>query len=266
MLSHARNTDHDGYQVFCEEDGTFGAAFLVGSNGTEQTLKVSVGEFVSDDDKIVLAVEPESAAGKALSPVTFRDPNGQIGLRLSFPSASPATEPAASSAIRNNTQWKLSEGGSLWFEANDGNWRRGGRISPNQDDMDLEYWWQNNEQGIKHASPTFLIDLRGTTFEDPERERTWILTAGGWQKADAVTGRTVTGPGAIAVVSACGTRILCMAWPRANDVISGQDLGVALQPVHFPLNRRYHIRGKVYLLEGNLEILKDRIGRETTIF
>ncbi len=43
LLSHARNTDHDGYQVFSEANGTFGAVFLVGSDENEQTLRVSVG-------------------------------------------------------------------------------------------------------------------------------------------------------------------------------------------------------------------------------
>ena len=38
-------------------------------------------------------------------------------------------------------------------------------------------------------------------------------------------------------------------------MITGEDMGIALQPVRFPLSKRYHIRGKVYLIEADLEIL-----------
>jgi len=257
LLSHARNTDHDGYQVFSEEDGTFGAVFLVGSDRNEQTLKVSAGVPVSEDRKIVLSVETELAGDQSPPRVTFLDPVENLDLRLSFPIGARGT--------RGAVPWKSSEGGSLWFEANEGNWRRGGRISPNQDDMDLEYWWQNGEGGIEHRAPEFLIDLEGTPFEDTERGRTWFLTAEGWEKVGGERD-TVSGSGVVAVVSANGKRILCMAWPRAERVIVGRNMGVAIEPVRFPTSKRYHIRGKVYLIEGDLEILEDRIRKETTVF
>ena len=57
-----------------------------------------------------------------------------------------------------------------------------------------------------------------------------------------------------------------MAWPRAERVIVGRNMGIAIEPVRFPTSKRYHIRGKVYLIEGDLEILEDRIRKETTVF
>lgn len=266
LLSHARNTDHDGYQVFSEQAGKFGAVFLVGSDNSEQTLRVSVGNVVPDDVKITLNAGTESTADQAPPPVTFLTPEGNVALTLAFPQASPAQNAAHSTETPSAIHWKSSEGGSLWFEADEGNWRRGGRINPNQDDMDLEYWWQNGEAAIEHTAPQFLIDRKGTPFEDPENQRTWILTAGGWQKPNAETEQAELGAGVIAVVSDAGNKILCIAWPKAGNIIAGKDMGVALQPVPVPPSKRYHVRGKVYLIEGDLEILKDRICKETTIF
>ena len=257
LLSHARNTDHDGYQVFSEKDGTFGAVFLVGSDEGEQTLRASAGTVVPEVNKIALSADTELIADQSPSPVMFLDPVENLALRLSFP--------PESNGSRTAVRWKSSEGGSLWFEANEGNWHRGGRISPNQDDMDLEYWWQNGEDGIDHQAPEFLIDLKGTPFEDSDRQRTWILTPEGWLRENAQSNAAL-GSGAVAVVSTSGKRILCMAWPRAERTIAGTDMGVALRPVRVPLDKRYHVRGKIYLIDGDLDVLEDRIRKEMPIF
>ncbi len=255
LLAHARNTDHDGYQVFCDEENTFGAVFLVGSDATEQTLKVSVGEVVGQGDKISAEMDA-SDVGMVPPAVALLGPKAADRLRLIYP--------RVDSSKGSIVKWKSSEGGSLWFKAAEGSRTSGGRVTPNQEDVDLEYWWQNDAKG---ASPRFMLDLKGTSFEDPKGERTRVLTAEGWRKIDATKGR-VAGTGVVAVTSTDGKQILCMAWPKASGVVAGTDLkiGVTLQPARFPANRRYHIRGKIYLLDSDLEILKDRIGKEMSIF
>ncbi len=59
-----------------------------------------------------------------------------------------------------------------------------------------------------------------------------------------------------------------MAWPKASGVVAkgGLQIGVTLEPITFGLDRRYHVRGKVYLLQGDLESLSDRIRKETAVF
>ncbi len=246
LLSHARNTAHDGYQVFAEEDGTFGAVFLVYSDETEQTLKVSAGVSVEE--------EPQIALKFLESGVAF---SGIDGLKLVYPE----TESGKS------LNWISSEGNSLWFESREEMWSRGGRVSPNQEDLDLEYWWQNNREDMTHLPPEFKLELEGTPFVDPEGERTWLLKDGEWIKAPGSMVLDQAGKTAVAVASETGDEILCMAWPKAHGVTfeSGSSIGISLEPVDFSLRHRYHIRGKLYLLQADLDVLKDRINKEITV-
>ena len=162
-------------------------------------------------------------------------------------------------------RWKESEGNSLWFESREEGWLRGGRINPNQDDLDLEYWWQNSREGVVHDPPGFIMETAGTAFEDPEGERTWILTGGEWKQAQGKGVSETSGTAAIALADAAGERFLCMAWPRSARIHYGQSSpGIAIDPVEFSMGHRYHIRGKIFIVEGSLEVLKDRIDKEIT--
>ena len=153
LLSHARNTDHDGYQVFCDEDGSFGAVFLVAADDREQLLKVSAGDVVSDGQKINLEIDETADGDIGLPPVAILDPQRDIKLRLLFPETDRGNGKADAAVINKRLQWKSSEGSSRWFESNERSWRRGGRLNPHQEDIDLEYWWQNSEQVMENGAP-----------------------------------------------------------------------------------------------------------------
>jgi len=246
LLSHARNSAFDGYQVFAQEGGSFGAVFLVYSDELEQTLKVSVGEALNEQPQIEVE---QLDHGVALS--------GSSELKLIYP----VTE------SDKKLNWRSSEGNSIWFESREGDWSRGGRISPNQTDLDLEYWWQNRAEGISHSPPVFKLELSGTPFSDHSGERTWVLKDGKWSKATGNYFLDQAGKAAIAVVSEMGDEILCLAWPKAHGVIidPAAGIGIALEPLEFSLRHRYHVRGKVYLVKGKLEALRDRINKEITV-
>ena len=140
------------------------------------------------------------------------------------------------------------------------NWERGGRITPNEDDLDLEYWWQVGEDGQSVPAPRIAVDLSGTSFEDTGRKRSWILAEGKW------TQRAHKGD-AIAVISKDGKSCFAMAWPNSQAIIAEKNglTGLELEPRTFPPKRRYHLRGKIYLMQGDLESLKQRIIRETAV-
>ncbi|MFY0651797.1 MAG: hypothetical protein JXQ96_07170 [Cyclobacteriaceae bacterium] len=284
LLSHARNTVNDGYQVFSEEGGTYGAVFLVPSNSEKQTLKVSSESNVGEREKIHIDVTSQQIDGRSTQSLVIGATNGGNFPCLQFPTV-------ASGSLLD---WKFSEGNSLWFESDEGSWKRGGRVNPNQTDIDLEYWWQilidaNKMEEIKASlesstgnkkdllkrmldgiesrvdieEPFFELDLAGTQFEDTNKERTWRLTSTGWEK---VENGKAQGLGIIAVQSSVDDKILCLAWTNASGITSSNSkVGVSLKAAEFGLDKRYHVRGKIYLIDNSLEVLKDRVLKELNI-
>jgi len=254
LLSHARNSVHDGYQVFCEEGGTFGAVFLVHSNEQKQQLRASAGEFVAFKPKIPLEVpSPESlfASKPAVSVVANGD---RVTLCL------PGAHARDQSVFKQSVIWQKSEGNSLWFETNELGFKRGARISPNEEDLDLEYWWQNKSTDTLHPEPVFTLDTTGSAFADTDGSRSWVLTAQGWVRTQVQR----EGACAIAVQSIDGTKILAMAWNTATGATAGKQPGVTLRPVS-TIGKRRHVRGKIYLMDAGLDVIADRIRKEMTV-
>lgn len=250
LLSHARNTAHDGYQVFAEEGGTFGAVFLVHSNERAQRLRVTAGNPVTLNPKITLS---QGAAESSHLPRISLGSGFETDLvTLGFPESQGTSG--------QTVTWQASEGQSLWFHASEPDWERGGRISPNEEDMDLEYWWQNRKSESLHPEPAFFMETAGSEFEDPDGRRTWALTAQGWKTVQGFC----EGADAIAVQSSCTGRVLAMAWNHARGVFAGPTPGVTLEAISI-LNKRIHRRGKVYLMDADLDVLKDRIRKELNI-
>ncbi len=286
LLSHARNSEHDGYQVFSGEDGRFGTVFLVSTDEKEQQLKVSVGTPVEEGKQI--AINQRSTEDQdSPSGLEIRISERSNPVILSYPGTGSGTA----------LQWQQSEGNSLWFEQSEDSWEHGGRLSPNQTDIDLEYWWQNlldadqkeelmttlegltGELFIKRdvrkrmldgmagrmdkIEPFFELDLTGTQFEDSNKERTWRLTRTGWEKLGK---GKVQGLGIVAVQSSVDDKILCIAWTKAASVTSNHaKVGVSLKAVKVGLAKRYHVRGKLYFINNSLDVLEDRLRKELNI-
>lgn len=254
LLSHARNTIHDGYQVFCEEDGSFGAVFLVHSNEQKQQLRASAGELVALKPKISLAVPSPGALASPEPSISVLAQGDKLILRF------PGAHARDRSVFKQSVVWKESEGSSLWFETNELGFKRGARISPNQDDLDLEYWWQNQSAGTLHPEPVFTLDARGEDFADPAGDRSWVLTTQGWVRAQVYCG----GACAVAVQSLDGKKVLAMAWNSATGASAGTQPSVTLKPVA-AFGKRCHVRGKIYLMESGLDVIEDRIKKEMTV-
>jgi hypothetical protein len=109
------------------------------------------------------------------------------------------------------------------------------------------------------------MELQGTPYEDPECTRTWILQKGGWIQPGSESESTDAGAGVIAVQSLDGNSIFALAVHNASRVITlkGENrIGLALEPVSFPLKGRYHVRGKIYLMQADLDIIADRVRKE----
>ncbi len=294
---------HDGIQVFTESEASFGAVFLVPSDGSPQTLRVTAGvPFEKPPERI--AVNPLRVSEDELRHVALiQAPFMSAPIQLRFPETlhtdgldfidhkredmPPRVDPAPLAQV-----WNKSEGGSIWFE-----WRfedqvAGGRLSPNEDDVDLEFWVGNRRKASVNVHTQFCPVLAGTMFEDRALERTWLHTGGKWVKmaetdrgagkpslchypvqgGPAVdvplpwgAGAEVSGAPVAAVTSEDGAYVFAIAWPHPGTVVSNADIPCVHADPQWPScppGRRVHVRGKVYLLEGTLEDVLRRVRRE----
>ncbi|MBE0655179.1 MAG: hypothetical protein IH594_15365 [Bacteroidales bacterium] len=259
LLSHARNNSYDGYQVFVDEEGFFGAVFLVHTDENSQELKVTLEKKAPEGDMLTLTLLENT--GNEFTPdmmgISDANLNNQVVLHY------PVMKSIENVQLSKPGEWKSSEGNSRWYHSMMNGLESGGRVTPNNEDLDMEFWWQFHEDGLKIEPPVISLSLQNTDFEDANDERTWVLTNEGWKKlkeAENINGE------AIAVQSADGKKILAMVWdnPTGTKAEDGK-IGIALKTPDFDQSRRYFVRGKVYLFTGDLDALSLRISREMTV-
>jgi hypothetical protein len=289
-VSMARVGDLDGVQVFCEPNWHYGAVFLVANDGEGQHLRFTVGEPVEPPARI--AVTPQAATkGSAEhvalvkapwmdAPIKFRYPETVLTDTLDF-----ADHVWEGAELRVPAEplakvWHESAGGSLWFEWTYDNQTVGGRLTPNEEDVDLDVWFENRRDALVPFQVQFCATLAGTMFSDETLERTWVHTAGEWKRMSETdrgggrretcrypmiggsvfpqegiwgVSRDVLDVGAVAVTSEDCRHAFAIAWPRLHWALSNTLLPcVHADPLlpPCPPKRRVHMRGKLYLLEG----------------
>ncbi len=303
-LSHAREGDLDGVEVHSEPGGTFGAVFLIDSDDTPQRLRVTAGKEVETEQRIQVTGQDKSVnpmqnialvqAPWMDSPIKLRFPETVHTDTLEYidhtiEGISPATDPTELAG-----EWHQDDDAeTLWFEWDVANATIGGRLSPNEYDVDLEIWVGNKTGRIIPVAVQFCPILAGTLFEDKSLERTWIYTDGEWvamADTDRGDGREtlthypveggpelqiprsiwgvssdVSGLDAVAVTSEDGRYVFALAWPSARSLLSNAEIPcVHADPVlpECPPGKRVHRRGKLYLFEGTLDDLTKRVNRE----
>lgn len=191
-LLSSRAGQLDGVQVLCEGRNRFGAVFLVPSGKAPQQLRVQAGREPEALERIT--VEPAvHVPGSLQYGAVIRAQWMDRAIHFLFPEALETDtldfidEPRENEEARVPPEslakiWERSEGGSLWFEWHYDNQVAGGRLSPNEDDVDLEFWFENRRERSVPVKPRFCPNLKGTVFEDPNLKRTCIHTGGRWQR------------------------------------------------------------------------------------
>jgi len=306
-LPHARVGDLDGVQTFCGESGTFGAVFLVHSNRTPQTLRVVAGAEPETPERIrVTAFRPPADAPESTrlqhaaqiqapwmkAPLLLRFPETLRTDTLDFIDHRRDDMPPRVDPLPCAKTWETSEGGAIWFEWPYDNQKVGGRLSPNADGVDLEFWIQNRRDQPVPLAVQFCPVLAGTRFEDRTLERTWGLFDGEWRPlADMDRGagdfalchyRVAGGPkfevplpwgaskdvldlGMVAVTSPDAKHIFAISWPDCQRLLTNAGIPcVHADPPAYtaPPGKRLHVRGKLFLMEGTLDDLLRRYRRE----
>lgn len=244
-LYHNRNTQYDGYQVYCDAYGTFGTVFLVPSGLSEQKIKVTIGNVEKEVPKINLNINED------FNQIAISKNAQQIKLDL------PAKTFISSNDEATKMIWNKSEGESIWFTENMSKWKRGGRLTPNEDNVDLEYWWQNDELGMQHTSPKFVFDLSDLNLENAVYS---VLEDDNWMElTDNIDSNEFTNVQAV-VLSMEKDLKYVLSFKNAIGVFKTNDkLGLNLKPVDAEPHKRYHVVGKIYIVNTPLNTLKNRI-------
>lgn len=275
LLDHSRNTPLDGVQVFCIDRHTYGAVFLIGADENVQELRITAGRPVPKSPQ--LRIFPVSTLIEEPSGLTIESVDGPDKISFGFPVIGSG----------NRVEWQKSEGQSLWFEVEENGWNRGGRITPNEDEADLEYWWQNTKEGSQIESQEFWIDLSGSRFQKRKNRTLWLYHQGRWSKitvrkkeralkkgvrsfvlpgarASSKQNHSDIPEGILAVRSADGRSVLALGVQNVSAILNDDEgrIGLRVVPRNFPLSRRYHFRGKLFWLKGDLNIVSARWRRE----
>lgn len=243
LLAHSRNNDKDGYQTFVAEDGTFGAVFLVYSDDYEQKLKFTLGEEPEKAPKIELAVI-EGATIKASSSI------GSV--RLEYPGLTFESKEGKSVPY----EWKTGEGDSKSYEQRFTEWWRGGRLSPNETDVDLEYWWENREEILDHLPPVFTLSPDGDKFAGGIYK---VLTTKGWRElSDA---ERIEEPILAVSLTSADKKNKAVLTMRTSIAAyrNGTEINIEIKPIKFELRKRAYQKGKLYLTDLDDETIAKKI-------
>ncbi len=232
LVSHARNSTRDGYQTFCAEDGSFGTVFLLPSGDREQTLKFTLGKEAESDQKL-------SCEGDDLK-IAVAGEN-----RVLLPSFSDGGA---------SVTWTESRGPSWWFEQTFDWGLRGCRVTPNDNNVDMEYWWLSNTDQDPHWGTPILFEI-----DDEQGAECKVLTEQGWQ--DLADGAQLSGPVyAVATCNGASNPITVFALRSCTEVSrQGNQLSLLLAKVERPQNKRRHIRGRIYQSKASYETLRNRV-------
>ena len=301
-LLQSRQGVLDGVQVNVAPDGQFVAAFLVPSGDAPQRLKVEAGKADVPRGRIQITAAPQPAGQERShaaavqapwmdAPIKFRFPETVHTDALDFIDHVIAGSEPRGDAEQLAKTWTADEAGTLSFQWTVERRLIGGRLSPNEDDVDLEFWVDNRQQGT-HVGVQFCAVLAGTMFADPDLTRTFLHADGKWVKMSdtdrGVNDRALThypvqgGPevkvpppwgkggvtadaDVVAVLSADGKYLFAVSWPQARSILSNAHIPCIHADPLLPFGeagRRVYIRGKLYLMEGTLDDLYQRVERD----
>ena len=224
------------------------------------------------------------------APIRFRYPETVNTDALDFIDHVIAGAEPRANPVDLATIWSTDESGSLSFHWEVQRRMIGGRLSPNEDDVDLEFWIDNRNAGTPVGGNSAL-PINGTMFADPTLARTYLHAGsmgedgrhGPWRagpRADTLSGHGRTGhpgAGALGQGRGRGRRGRRRGGFRRREVRLRGGLASGRSIVsngHIPCvhadpllpfgdaGRRVYVRGKLYLLEGNLDDLYQRVARD----
>ena len=161
-------------------------------------------------------------------------------------------------------QWKVSETESIWFEQNITGKSVGGKLTGNEQDVDMEFWVENRSDRQVTAQAIFKPELAGSIFGDKELERSFMMVDGKWKSLKDVEISDSINAELVAVLSKDRRSVFAIGWPGRKYMLNEADASAVsvVDMPKCPTNRRSYTYGKIFLIEGELTNLHRRFLRE----
>jgi len=178
----------DGFQVFVDDEGTFGCVFLVNADGREHTYRLAQAT------PSAIEVKPLSAApgDPHRNIVLIQAPWMDAPMQLRYPETINAGADLlyidhirADMPSRTDTTtlpgWHEGPGRACWFDwPLYGEHRAGGTLSPRGDVVDLDFWFRNAGTEPTTVLTQFCLVQGDGALRDPTGERTFVRSGGKW--------------------------------------------------------------------------------------
>jgi hypothetical protein len=269
-IGHLAANPLDGVEVFAGDNGTFGVVFLVHTDNTPQTLRATAGQEWEQEAWIELASK-QPAEGEALHGLSIKPEWLNVPLLLHFPVSFEAdgirysedpSDASAQTSAKLARIWKADpDVPAHWFEWDMSGHTVGGRVTPYEEDVEVQAWFENGGDKPVTVTSALRLDTADSMFDAARGARRWLLVDGQWKEWSGTEERAA----AAAITSGDGSHGLALTWDQTAGlpVFTATDglRAVPGWPACAP-KRRAHLRGRLYMMKGSLEDLAARIRRE----
>jgi len=254
-----QNTPLDGLQLFCDKDGKFGAVFLVRTNGEAREFRIKSNEPFPAYKRIEIQPKPEAKAE-----VSIINPFEKIPLTLIIDNQ----------VYAKPLKWNESDAKSFWYRNSVKDTLSGARVTGFEDQVAVQYWWQNDQSKLMVRSPKFELEIGANIFSGKFKSYTYkngqLIECKNLKKATNFETTELSyglKPAIIVLYNAELDYCLALSFKDASSVFFKKNsIGVNLSKQNCPNNRRKVMEGNVYLMKGTPDRLQRIIEQDIPVW
>ena len=253
------NTQFDGMQLFCDKDGKFGAVFLVRTNGEAREFRIKSGELFPNYKRIEIQPKPANKAE-----VSINNPFEKI----------PVTLKIDNQIFSSPIKWNEGNGKSFWYRNSAKDTLSGARITGFEDQVAIQYWWQNDQAANMIRSPKFELELGANLFSGKFKAFVYkngqLVECSNLKKATTFETTELSfgvKPAIIVLYNAELDYCVALSFKDASSVYFKKNtIGVIMSSQNCPKIRRKVLMGNVYLMKGTPARLQQIIEQEMPVW
>lgn len=253
------NNPYDGMQLFCDKDGKFGAVFLVRTNGEAREFRIKSDEPFLNSNRI--EIQPKQSAK---AEVSIKNPFEKLPVILKIDNQ----------IFSNSMEWNKSNGKSFWYSNSVKDTLSGARVTGFEDQVAVQYWWQNNQTENMIRSPKFELEIGANLFAGKFKAFVYkngqLVECSNVKKATNFETTELSfgvKPAIIVLYNSELGYCLALSFKNASSVfLKKNSIGVIMSEQNCPNNRRKVMEGNVYLLKGSPTRLQRIIEQELPVW